>query len=100
MTMTQADRDAAILWWKSKTGFGGDHLEQLAQAFAAHAAAERAGMIAWLRAGGKYGQDHIGPPTKALFDSLADAFERGEDKQADTCPHGSTGPCSICGDMG
>lgn len=39
---------------------------------------ERAAVVAWLRAGGRYKPCHIGPATRAEYGRLADIIEAGE----------------------
>ena len=81
--------------------------QELADAFltvakAAHEGGEDktvAQIVAWLR--GPTVPDHSdegGCP----FDKAAACIERGDwkDKAKHTCPHGSTGPCSVSGDGG
>jgi hypothetical protein len=75
---TQADQNAANKAFD--IAFRGDTEgidEAMAALFAVHAARERAGMIAWLRFGLDDWNDYVAPA------DIADAFERGEDKETD-----------------
>jgi hypothetical protein len=96
--VTQADRDAAadaldamgVDWGACGDVRSGRVEHPLPQAFAAHAAREREGMIAWLRAMSDcFNRNNEGTSprcercTGCGRSYAADAFERGEDKETD-----------------